>query len=279
MAQRTTRTAIYTYEAGHIRPRRDSLVTEEPLEIRLTAGGERRSVALTMRTPGADFELAAGFLFAEGVIGCASDIVQMRYCVDPEVDDAQRYNIVTVELRRARLPDLAPLERHFSAGSACGVCGKTSIDALSARGCAPLPVGEPVDPGLLPGLPPALRQDQRMFAATGGLHAVGLFDYAGNTLAVREDVGRHNAMDKLIGWAVLGRRVPLERTIAILCGRASYELIQKAITAGIPVVGSVSAPSSLAVGLARAYGVTLVGFLRGERYNIYSWPERLVAHP
>ncbi|HEU5086659.1 MAG TPA: formate dehydrogenase accessory sulfurtransferase FdhD [Roseiflexaceae bacterium] len=272
---RSVRAAIWTYDAGRVRPRRDSLVTEEPLEIRLQAGGERRQIGLTMRTPGSDFELAAGLLLAEGIVQQPHEIARIGYCVDSELSEEQRYNTVTVGLRAPQLPELAALERHFSAGSACGVCGKTSVEALQMRGCRPLPQGAPVDPQLLTQLPGMLRDAQQLFENTGGLHAAGLFSLSGDVLAVREDVGRHNAMDKLIGWAFLNRRVPLHNTIVMLSGRASYELLQKAVVAGIPIVCSVSAPSSLAVDVAREYGVTLVGFVRGERYNVYSWPQRL----
>ncbi|HEU5088884.1 MAG TPA: formate dehydrogenase accessory sulfurtransferase FdhD [Roseiflexaceae bacterium] len=272
---RSVRATIWTYDAGQVRPRRDSLVTEEPLEIRLQAGGERRRIGLTMRTPGADFELAAGLLLAEGIVQQPHEIARISYCVDSDLSEEQRYNAVTVALRAPQFPELSALERHFSAGSACGVCGKTSVDALHMRGCQPLPHGTPVDPQVLSQLPGALRDAQQVFESTGGLHAAGLFSRNGDVLAVREDVGRHNALDKLVGWAFLNRRVPLGDTIAMLSGRASYELLQKAVVAGIPIVCSVSAPSSLAVDVARAYGVTLVGFVRGERYNVYSWPERL----
>jgi FdhD protein len=277
----------------------DSVATEEPLEIRLAAGRERRRLAVTMRTPGADFELAAGFLHGEGVIGgdpIGSDIVggdpadgdtagsgpasraeitRIGYCTDADLDRAQRYNVVTVTLSGGRLPDLATLERHFTTSSACGVCGKSSLDGLHLHGALPPPPGPAVDATVLATLPDALRRGQRLFATTGGLHAAGLFTADGEPLCVREDVGRHNAVDKVIGWALLRGLLPLHRDILMVSGRASYEIMQKALVAGVPVVCAVSAPSSLAVSLARDFGLTLVGFLRDRHFNVYTAPGRV----
>jgi FdhD protein len=274
------RTRIWTYEHGALRQQRDTLATEEPLEIRLMAGGEQRSVAVTMRTPGADFELVAGFLFAEGVVRTREEMVGMTYCVGSEQE--QRYNTINVELRAASLPDLAPLERHYSAGSACGVCGKTSLEALQLRDHTPPPPGPHVPAEALLRLPEALRREQGVFASTGGLHAAALFDVttdppAPRLLALREDVGRHNALDKLIGWALLDGRLPLQSNLVLVSGRASYEIMQKCLAAGVPLVCAISAPSSLAVDLARAFGITLVGFLRGERFNVYAGQQRIGA--
>ena len=263
-------------EDGHATIRPDQVATEEPLEIRVLAGGERQTVAVTMRTPGADFELAVGFLFAEGVIAGREAVRRMTYCTDPDVDGEQRYNIVNVELAGAA-PDLRSLERHFFTTSACGVCGKASLDALELRGCAPLAGGSEVAADVVYGLPERLRAAQGQFDATGGLHAAGLFDAGGELLAVREDVGRHNALDKLVGWAVLDGRVPLTDHLLLVSGRTSYEILQKAIVAGVPLVCGISAPSSLAVDLAERFGVTLVGFLRGRRCNVYSHPRRLLV--
>jgi FdhD protein len=266
---------VLTVEGGRTRWRSDQLATEEPLEMRLVAGEQRFTVAITMRTPGNDFELAAGFLFGEGVLGDQRGIRRITYCVDPGVDAQQRYNIVNVELRTAALPDVRHLERHFTTTSACGVCGKTSLEALTTRGY-PLPRGRlSLTPELLRSLPERLREAQGLFQSTGGLHAAALFDAAGQLVAVREDIGRHNAVDKLIGWALLEGRLPLDEHIVLLSGRASYELLQKSVAAGVPVVCAVSAPSSLAVAIARQFDQTLVGFLRGDRCNIYSGQQRL----
>jgi len=271
-----TSARVWTIEGGRARLHPDDLATEEPLEIRLLAGNERRTLAVTMRTPGNDFELAAGFLHSEGIIAGRDEIARISYCIDPEVDADQRYNIVNVSIRRSTLPELAPLERHVFTSSACGVCGKASLDALAIRGCAVVPDGPSVPIETLYRLPEALREAQGVFRKTGGLHAAALFDPDGSLIALREDVGRHNALDKLIGWALLEGRLPLERGILLLSGRASFELVQKSVVAGIPVVAAVSAPSSLAVETARRFGVTLIGFLRGERCNVYAGRERLV---
>lgn len=262
---------------AHVSPRFDRLATEEPLEIRLRAGGASQTVAVTMRTPGNDFELAAGFLFAEGVVAGYDDIAGISFCVDRDVDLEQRYNIVNVDLRARALPDLDRLERHFLTTSACGVCGRAGIEALTTRGLSVLADDLELDPALLVRLPERLRERQTLFATTGGLHAAGLFDANGTLVATREDVGRHNALDKLIGWALLTRRVPLAHHVLVVSGRASYELVQKAIVARIPVLCAVSAPSSLAVDLATAFGVTLAGFVRDSRFNVYATPERIAA--
>jgi FdhD protein len=230
---------------------------------------------VTMRTPGSDFELAAGFLYGEGIVHSPDDIVRISYCVDRDVDAEQRYNIVNVELRGGLDYDLRSLERHFYTTSACGVCGKESLEALELRGCPVIPPGPEVSTGTITSLPDKLRGAQGLFEVTGGLHAAGLFSAEGELIAVREDVGRHNATDKLIGWALLEGRLPLSDHIVMVSGRSSFEILQKCLTAGAPVVCAVSAPSSLAVDVARRFGITLVGFLRGERFNVYSAPERV----
>ncbi|MER5424611.1 formate dehydrogenase accessory sulfurtransferase FdhD [Streptosporangium roseum] len=272
----TTRARVRQVSAGIVRDHRDDLATEEPLEIRIQAGEARRTVAITMRTPGADFELAAGFLYGEGVI-VPGDLSSIAYCTDADVAPEARYNTVTVRLSAGRLPDLPALDRHFVTSSACGVCGTASLDALRGR-CSPLPDQEDlrVSPEILYGLPHRLREGQGVFGKTGGLHAAGLFTVEGELLAIREDVGRHNAVDKLVGWALMNGRLPLGGHILMVSGRSSYEIMQKALAAGVPVVCAVSAPSSLAVDLAREFGMTLVGFLRDERFNLYSAPERVV---
>lgn len=269
------RARVTIVEQGRARRRLDYLAAEEPLEIRLQAGGQTQTVAVTMRTPGADFELAAGFLHGEGVITERGLIRHISYCVDPEVDAAQRYNIVNVGLHLPDLPDLAALERHFYTTSACGVCGKASLEAIEMRGCSVLPPGPEVTSEFLYSLPEKLRAEQSLFDSTGGLHAAGLFNTVGQLLCLREDVGRHNAVDKVIGWALLNGKLPLSDCILLVSGRASYEILQKSTVAGIPIVCAVSAASHLAVDVAREFGVTLVGFLRGERFTIYAGEERI----
>lgn len=271
-----TRASVWEISHDGGRMRADHLATEEPMEIRLIAQGVRQTVAVTMRTPGNDFELATGFLHGEGVIKGPRDIARISYCVDPAVDAAQQYNIVNVTLRRNLLPDLVPLERHFYTTSACGVCGKASLDALQIRGCAPIQGGPQISAELLYGLPSKLGYAQRVFQQTGGLHAAALFDATGNLLQLREDVGRHNALDKLVGWALLEGKLPLSDAILLVSGRTSFEILQKALAAGIPIVCAISAPSSLAVDLAQEYGITLIGFLRDERCNVYSGRDRVV---
>ena len=270
------RTRVTVVESGRHRVRDDQLAAEEPLEIRLQAGGDTQTVAVTMRTPGNDFELAAGFLHNEGIVEGPSQVSGITYCVDADVDADQRYNIVNVGLRLASLPELATLERHFYTTSACGVCGKASLDAIEMRDCPALPAGPKVTPAVLTALPEKLRAAQGLFEATGGLHAAGLFDAEGNLICLREDVGRHNAVDKLIGWAFMQRKLPLHHSILLVSGRASYEILQKSTVAGLPVVCAVSAPSHLAVDVARRFGVTLIGFLRGERLNVYAGAERMI---
>ena len=266
---------IATVEDGAVRERFDEVATEEPLEIRLVLAGETRTLAVTMRTPGADFELVAGFLHNEGVIESKDEIRGLSYCVDRDVDEEQRYNMVNVELARSAWPQLERLQRHFLTTSACGVCGKASIDALKLRNVPELGDGPRLTTKVLTSLPDKLRNAQGIFSATGGLHAAALFNTDGKLLALREDVGRHNALDKLVGWALLGGKLPLRDSIVMVSGRTSFELVQKSVVAGVPILCAVSAPSSLAVSLAREFGLTLVGFLRGEAFNIYSGESRL----
>ena len=253
--------------------RHDALAAEEPLEIRV--GG--RPLAVTMRTPGNDFELAAGFLLAEGIVAGPDDIRAIRYCVGEDEGHRRpggtpnRYNVLDVV-------GPAPVEagRSFPVTSACGLCGRTTIDAVRTRSRFDVAADQITVPAAaLAGLPARLRAAQRGFERTGGLHAAGLFDPGGGPVCVREDVGRHNAFDKVIGWATLGRRLPLAGHVILASGRASFELVQKAVMAGIPVLAAVSAPSSLAVDLAQESGLTLVGFLRGETMNVYSAAHRV----
>ncbi len=273
----TDRLQVWRFEGAQAVMRTDAVATEEPLEIRLVAGAQRQTLAVTMRTPGADFELAAGFLYGEGVVADPHDVRRITYCVDPEVDPEQRYNIVNVELRAQHLPELTALERHFFTSSACGVCGKAGLEALHVRGCSVASGEAWLTPSLVTSLPEKLSAAQSVFQSTGGLHAAALFDRGGALLALREDVGRHNAVDKLMGWAFLHGKLPLAEHIVLVSGRSSYEILQKCVAAGVPVVCAVSAPSSLAVSLARDFSMTLVGFLRGERFNVYSGHERFVG--
>lgn len=257
--------------------RSDHVATEEPLEIRLAAGSVSRTVAITMRTPGGDFELAAGFLRGENVVDGRAQIRSIRYCTGPEPDTDQQYNVVSVELCAPSLPELAQLERHFYTTSACGVCGKASLEALELRGCEAPPAGPGVSPEVVQRLPGRLREAQGLFDSTGGLHAAGLFDAGGEPVCVREDVGRHNAVDKVVGWALLEDRLPLTGHVLVVSGRCSFEIMQKCLVARVPIVCAVSAPSSLAVAVARQFGMTLVGFLRDNRFNVYAGQERIVA--
>ncbi|MGD0050243.1 MAG: formate dehydrogenase accessory sulfurtransferase FdhD [Vulcanimicrobiaceae bacterium] len=266
---------VLTVEDGTALPRFDHVATEEPLEIRLVLRGRTQAVAVTMRTPGADFELAAGFLSGEGVIRTRDELRGISYCVDAGLDTQQRYNVVNVALARDALPDLAPLERHFVTTSACGVCGKASLEALRLRGVPSLSEGPSVSPETITALPDRLRGEQGVFQATGGLHAAALFDQTGALLCVREDVGRHNAVDKVVGWALLNGKLPLRDRILLVSGRSSYEILQKSLAAEITIVCGISAPSSLAVALAREFGITLIGFLRGSRFNVYAGEERV----
>lgn len=272
----TTRVRLHTVTDGTPAPRRDTVATEEPLELRLlTASGQRRTLAVTMRTPGSDFELAAGFLHGEGVVATRDEISRISYCTDPDVDPEQLYNIVNVTLVADTLPELRGLERHFATTSACGVCGKASLEALKVRS-AVLPAGPTVSAETLYALPAALREAQNLFATTGGLHAAALFTTNGELVCLREDVGRHNAVDKLVGHCLLAGELPLADHVLLVSGRTSYEIMQKALVAGIRIVCAVSAPSSLAVSLAEEFGMTLVGFLRDRRCNVYAGAARVV---
>lgn len=254
----------------------DMLAAEEPLEIRLEYGPEdgriQKSISVTMRTPGNDFELASGFLYTEGIIHHGSDITGIKHC------NGANENVVRVMLSPSVQPDISKLERNFYTTSSCGVCGKSSIEAV--RTTCNIPPSEDtlqVSSALVYTLPDTLRQQQAVFDSTGGLHASALFDMEGNILLMREDVGRHNALDKLIGAALETGMLPLDNHILLLSGRASFELIQKAIMAGIKIVAAVGAPSSLAAQMADENGMTLIGFLRGERFNIYTGGQRVVV--
>jgi FdhD protein len=258
---------------GAVSARPDTLVAEEPLEIRL--GG--RPPAITMRTPGDDFALAAGFLVSEGVLRRAEDVANIVYCAGVTKDGANTYNVVDVRLAPGvPLPDIT-LQRNVYTTSSCGLCGKASLEAVRTTAAWPIRDRPPlrVAPESLAALPDRLRAAQRVFDRTGGLHAAGLFSPEGELLDLREDVGRHNAVDKLIGRALQSGELPLSRSILLVSGRASFELAQKAVMAGIPMLAAVSAPSSLAVDLAAQTGLTLIGFLRGGSMNVYAGEHRL----
>jgi FdhD protein len=275
----TARRPVERLEAGAEgltrRVRRDELATEEPLEIRVAAAGEcaARPVAVTMRTPGADFELAAGFLYGESLIENASDLHSIRYCVG--AGRAQNYNVLSVQLAPGVEFDAERLARNFYTTSSCGVCGKASIEAVMGVGCSRVAAGGGVSARTLLSLPAKLREAQRIFERTGGLHGAALFTCEGELLRAREDVGRHNAMDKLVGASLLERELPWSEHVVMVSGRLSFELVQKAARAGATLLVGVSAPSSLAVELAEAVGMTLVGFLREDRMNVYVGGERV----
>ncbi|MGW1887619.1 formate dehydrogenase accessory sulfurtransferase FdhD [Streptomyces sp. NPDC001970] len=276
MGRVTERRRTVRVRGGSVSARPDTLVAEEPLEIRLNG----RPLAITMRTPGDDFALAAGFLVSEGVIGTAAEVRSIVYCAGAKDDGSNTYNVVDVQLAPGvPVPDIT-LERNVYTTSSCGLCGKASLDAVRTTTRHPIADAPPVrvEPELLSGLPDRLRAAQRVFDRTGGLHAAALFSEEGELLDVREDVGRHNAVDKLVGRALREDLLPLSRAILLVSGRASFELAQKAVMAGIPVLAAVSAPSSLAVDLAAETGLTLVGFLRGPDMNVYAGEERIALH-
>lgn len=259
---------------------RDALAVEEPLEIRVASDGGAYAIAVTMRTPGEDFELAAGFLYTEGLLHDRDEIGEMRFCdIEPgwpRPSVEQAYNTLTVHLRPGVTFDAERVRRNFYTSSACGVCGKTSLQALEVQGCTPLAPGAPVVAArVIYGLDEQLRRHQALFDKTGGLHAAALFDLDGRLLEVHEDVGRHNAVDKLIGACFLAHRLPLTDRILMVSGRSSFEIMQKALMARIPIVVAVGAPSSLAVELAHNFNITLIGFARGESFNVYVGQSRI----
>lgn len=273
MGRVTERRRVVRIRNGVSGVRPDTLVAEEPLEIRLNG----KPLAITMRTPGDDFALAVGFLVSEGVLGATSDVQAVTYCEGATEDGSNTYNVVNVQLAAGvPVPDIT-LERNVYTTSSCGLCGKASLDAVRTAtrfpGIAADPVRLPVE--VLSALPDRLRASQKVFDRTGGLHAAGLFTAEGELLDLREDVGRHNAVDKIVGRALQSGRLPLTGSVLMVSGRASFELAQKAVMAGIPVLAAVSAPSSLAVDLALESGLTLVGFLRGPDMNIYAGEQRI----
>jgi FdhD protein len=273
MGRVTARRKVIQIRDGVVSSRPDTLVAEEPLEIRLNG----KPLAITMRTPGDDFPLAAGFLVSEGVLAHASDLQSIVYCAGATADGPNTYNVVDVRTTPGVvIPDIT-LERNVYTTSSCGLCGKASLDAVRTTTRWPISDAPPVrvEPDLLARLPDRLRAAQRVFDRTGGLHAAALFAEEGDLLDIREDVGRHNAVDKLVGRALQNGGLPLSRTILLVSGRASFELAQKAVMAGIPILAAVSAPSSLAVDLAAETGLTLIGFLRGTSMNVYAGEHRL----
>jgi len=262
------RCEITSISAVERRVRFDAVVGEEPLEIRVGGPGQPpEAVAVIMRTPGNDFELAVGFLLSEGIIG-QGEIDSVRYC-DVRRAEQQRYNVVSVQCRRPT--SLGERRRAVAVSASCGICGTATLDQLADR-CPPVTPGPVIDAAILTDLPDRLRRHQRLFDSTGGIHGAGLFGHDGRMLAVREDVGRHNAVDKLVGWAALASLLPLTSAVLVVSGRVSYEIVQKAAVAGVPAVVAVSAPSSLAVATARRLGMTLAAFVRDGSANVYAGP-------
>jgi FdhD protein len=263
---------VRAVDAAGVRERPDRLVTEEPMEIRAHGPGqEPEPLAVTMRTPGHDFELAVGFCRTEGLLAGHESLAAVAYCMGPEGD--QEYNVVTVRLRAPL--DASALRRGALLTSAsCGLCGTATLEQVQLE-CRPVEAGPVVSRAVVAGLVDAARGAQPVFDATGGLHASALFDATGALLVAREDVGRHNALDKVVGWALLEDRLPLSGHLLFVSGRVSFEIVQKAAMAGIPIVCAVSAPSSLAVAAADRLGMTLVGFVRDERFNVYTHAERV----
>lgn len=270
---------INKHRSGRSSAEPDSVAVEEPLEIRLgyttPDGPATRSVSITMRTPGDDAELAAGFLFSESIIRATADVAGIETC-GPPAPDSGNHNVIRVDLDPGVSVDLGRLQRHFYTTSSCGVCGKTSLDALRVEGSEEMPSGGPgFSESVLTGMPQKLRDAQQTFELTGGLHAAAAFDTSGEIVEIREDVGRHNAVDKVVGRLLLDGKLPANEFGLMVSGRASFELMQKALVAGMPLLAAVSAPSSLAVKLAREFNMTLVGFLRGDTFNVYSGNERI----
>lgn len=273
MGRVTIRRPVVTFSRRGAHRRIDALAAEEPLELRV----DGRALAVTMRTPGQDVELAHGFLLSEGVIGGLEDVSIARFCEGTGPDGLNTYNVLDVALAPGVAPPEVGVERNFYTTSSCGVCGKAALDAVRLKTrFSPSDDESRVTVEVLAGMPDSLRERQKVFATTGGLHGAGLFTTTGEALVVREDVGRHNAVDKVLGWAVLNDLVPLRDRVLMVSGRASFELVQKAAMAGIATLAAVSAPSSLAVELAEEQGMTLIGFLRGDSMNVYTGLERIV---
>ncbi|HET8825808.1 MAG TPA: formate dehydrogenase accessory sulfurtransferase FdhD [Terriglobales bacterium] len=254
-------TSVDQWEDGSVSHAQDYLAVEEPLEIRMG----NTPISVTMRTPGHDLELTTGFLFTEGIIYSRAELCAL---------EATSANTVTAQIASGAGLQL-DLQRNFFAASSCGICGKATIESVRVRGIKPVSSAFQIDPDVLCSLPQRLRESQAVFGRTGGLHAAAAFTAAGEMLALREDIGRHNAVDKVVGWALLNDHIPLSNSVLMVSGRGGFEIAQKAILAGIPILASVSAPSSLAVQIAREFGMTMVGFLRGRRFVAYSAPFRV----
>jgi FdhD protein len=275
MGRVTVRRPVLRLTADGERRRPDTLAGEEPLELRVNG----TPLTVTMRTPGDDVELAHGFLLTEGVIGQRADVAVARYCDGVDDEGRNTYNVLDIALAEGVPDPEVGVQRNFYTTSSCGVCGKAALDAVRlATRFSPAEDDCAITPAVLSGLPDTLRARQKVFASTGGLHGAGLFTATGEPLVVREDVGRHNAVDKVLGWALLNGLVPTTGCVLLVSGRASFELVQKAAMAGVPALAAVSAPSSLAVELAEQHGITLVGFLRGDSMNVYSGARR-IARP
>ena len=275
----TAQVAVYAYGGDNEQSRSDTIAVEEPMEIRIQSGADKqrrvRSICVTMRTPGQDFELALGFLHGEGLITHKNQVVGISFC-GPAAPGKPQSNIIRVELSNEIELDLVKLQRNFYSTSSCGICGKASLDALNFEGYQQLtPTAPQVSAHVIDSLPDALGRNQPVFDQTGGLHAAGLFTQAGTLIASREDVGRHNAVDKVIGAQLFADNLPLSNHILVVSGRVSFEIMQKALAATIPIVVAVSAPSSLAVEMAQRFGITLIGFARNGRFNVYTGTSRI----
>ena len=268
---------ITKYSSGSFEEKTDSIAIEAPLEIRLGFGPEhereQKSISVTMRTPGNDEELAMGFLFTEGIIDSASDLLSIKHCGD--VKEEEKNNIIRAELKPTIKIDWSKLDRHFYTTSSCGVCGKSSIDAVKSNCLKPITSSVKATASTILQLAEQLNSSQLVFSLTGGIHASALFNEQGNLLMIREDVGRHNALDKIIGASGLGNNLPLSESILLLSGRISFELVQKSAVAGIPIVAAFGAPSSLAIELAEEMNISLIGFLKKDKFNIYSGNEKI----
>ena len=271
--------SVFRLVDGELKNRKDVVAVEEPLEIRIEYAIDgvlkRAPISITMRTPGEDFELAVGFLHGEGIIQAKEDVREVSYC---QGDQPQTYNIVLVKLASNVPFDPEVLARNFYTTSSCGVCGKASLEAIDLKDCDKITdVGLQVSSDVLRRLPSILREKQGLFERTGGIHAAGLFTQSGECISIREDVGRHNAVDKVVGQAFLKSMIPLDRHILVVSGRTSFEIMQKALVARVSTIAAVGAPSSLAVDLAKKFGMTLLGFTKADGFNVYAGSRRIIG--